>query len=197
MYSPNTKCKLRLINILTIIITVSSVVQIALMYVLTYLIGDQSNCNTGVSLHVWGYYVYIIVYASIGAMQFFVMALTISPLVSHQMLIKKRFERRSSRRNGRSYSNLIFRLIISSIVFVASDITLSIMLMTMERVNTWFPIFTTINLNINSLSITCSYSNYLERLLPFKLCSSCFGSNAQLSPPVILRELPRQTQNVQ
>lgn len=196
MYSPNTKCKLRVINVLTIIITFSSVAQLAIMYVLTYTIGSQSDCNAGVSQHVWGFYVYIIVYAAISVMQFFVMALTISPLVSHQMLLKKRFGRKTSRRKGRSYSNLLFRLIVSSVVFLASDITLSIMLMTMRRTNTWFPIFTTTNLNINTMSIICSYSNYLERLLPFKMCSSLFENNEQLNPPVILRELPRQTQTV-
>ena len=196
IYSPNTKCKLRSINILTFIITVSTVSQVTLMYVLTCMIGDQSNCNTGVSLHVWGYYVYISVYGFIGLMQFLVLVLTILPLISHQILLKKRFERRSSWRKGRNYYNVIFRLIVSSVVFVASDITLSILLMTMKRVNTWFPIFTTINLNINTFCIKCSYSNYMNRLLPFSLCSTCVENNQQLRRRVILRQLPRQSQIV-
>ena len=71
-----------------------------------------------------------------------------------------------------------YRVVLSTLVFCLSDFgSIVVFLVRVSVYESRTPILFVINLNINTLSLMCSYDNYRTRLFPFLCCLECEESN--------------------
>ena len=106
-----------------------------------------------------------LMYLLVAVFQTIILCEIIKPIFKHCTRLNR------SILSSNSLRSTFYRIVLSSLVFTLSDFsTLVTLFMRVLLYNQRSPIIVVINLNINTICLICSYSNYKERLFPFLCC---------------------------
>ena len=91
-----------------------------------------------------------------------IILMMIIPILKHW----KRLDQSNSDISNTRMISVPKRLFLTLFTFALRDVLLMVSSLVIPRINTWLPVFTIINMNINSLSIIFSFVDFKQRLIP-------------------------------
>ena len=145
----------------TILVIVASMLQLLVCYLTAFWLGNPKLCISGLpnktSLYLLSFLFFIII-----IVQTIMIIMTIMPVLQYFRSLDKN----KSEISSAHMINVLKRLFLTLLSFVLSDILLVVSSLVFARINTWLPIFTVVNMNINSMSIIFSFSDFKQRMMP-------------------------------
>ena len=144
----------------TIYIMVASILQLLIIYTTSYGYETQTHCIYGTPDYKLSVYGNLFLFLTVFVVQIIILVMVIKPILRHCKNIDQ------TNISSLSMKLVLKRLFSTLVSFVVSDVLLMVSGVVLSRKNTWLPVFTLINMNINSLSLTCSFVDYKRRLMP-------------------------------
>ena len=148
----------------TIFIIIASMLQLLVFYFTAFLLGNPMRCISGMPIKV-SLYVSVLFYFTIFTLQTVMLVMIIRPVLKHW----KNLEKSNSDIRNEQMINVLKRLFLSLLIYVVSDVILIVSSLVFASINTWLPVFTLINMNINSVSIIFSFADFKQRFMPLTI----------------------------
>ena len=163
-YSMNrSENKQKRFQIYTNLVIIFSMLQLLVSYLTAFWIGNPKLCISGMPIKI-SLYLLSSLFFSMFIVQTTILIMIIKPVLQHIRTLDKN----KSEVSNVKMINVLKRLFLTLLSFVLSDVILIVSSLVFARINTWLPVFTVINMNINSISIIFSFVDFKQRLLPIK-----------------------------
>ena len=147
----------------TNLVIIFSMLQLLVSYLTAFWIGNPKLCISGMPIKI-SLYLLSSLFFSMFIVQTTILIMIIKPVLQHIRTLDKN----KSEISNVKMINVLKRLFLTLLSFVLSDVILIVSSLLFARINTWLPVFTVINMNINSISIIFSFVDFKQRLLPIK-----------------------------
>ena len=163
-YSMNrSENKQKRFQIYTNLVIIFSMLQLLVSYLTAFWFGNPKLCISGMPIKI-SLYLLSSLFFSMFIVQTTILIMIIKPVLQHIRTLDKN----KSEISNVKMINVLKRLFLTLLSFVLSDVILIVSSLVFARINTWLPVFTVINMNINSISIIFSFVDFKQRLLPIK-----------------------------
>ena len=145
----------------TVYTIVASVLQMLIFYLTVFWYEGQKSCVYG-KLYMLSVFGNAFLFLTVFVVQMLILLLVIIKVFRHRRNINQ------SNPNIKclKMKNLLKRMIVTLFSYAVSDVSLMVSTVIITWSHTWLPAFTLINMNMNCLSIICSFVDYKQRLMP-------------------------------
>ena len=145
----------------TIYIIVASLLQLLVSYTTAFWFGNPRRCIFGMAKRT-SVYAIIVLFVTILIVQAKILLTIIKPVLKHC----RSLDRGNSDISNLRMVSILKRLFFSLFCFAMTDVLLAVSAFVFPRINTWLPVITIINMNINSICLIFSYADYKQRFMP-------------------------------